>query len=224
MSANLVLVINLKRRPDRLARISRALLQSHTEFERIEAVDGQELTEASSPILRPGEVACWQSHVKALRRFLDSDWSEALILEDDADVKMLSATSIQESVLSMHEWSVDVLQLGWIDHIYKFPANRGIIDFVSALRSKRIKKPSRGGTKLVLGEFRAGSHAYLINRKAAQAIVETNSPAMLAVDEYFGALAKNSLGSSKLQFGRSFESLVGQVSRSAIDSTIDSDV
>jgi GR25 family glycosyltransferase involved in LPS biosynthesis len=222
---NLVLVINLNRRHDRLARISNALRQSHIAFERIEAVDGQEMGAASSsPILRSGEVACWHSHVKALRNFLDSDWPAALILEDDADVQRLTATMINESIQSMHELSVDVLQLGWIDHIYKYPSSRGVIDYVSALRSRRIKKSSSGGTQLVLGEFRAGSHAYLINRKAAQALVETNSPAMLAVDEYLGALAKNSFGSSKLQIGRSFECLIGQVSRKATDSTIDSDV
>lgn len=80
-----VYVINLDRRPDRLAVISDNLKQVGITWERITAIDGALLPE-TGPWIDRTTVACTQSHCKALRAFLATSHPAALVLEDDAIV------------------------------------------------------------------------------------------------------------------------------------------
>ena len=87
-------VINLNRSQDRLAYSKLEFDQYGIDYIRIEAVDGQQLDIEDYPQatrnawfyhtpLTINEIACYLSHLKALKSFLDSDATHAMILEDD---------------------------------------------------------------------------------------------------------------------------------------------
>ena len=81
----LILLINLARRPDRLAFMSSQLETLGLAFERIDAVDGQVLDLGiGTSRITPGEYACALSHRRAWERFLASGEQFCLVLEDDA--------------------------------------------------------------------------------------------------------------------------------------------
>jgi len=93
-----IYLINLDRRPDRLARVKSRLDQLDLPFIRFSAIDGREPT---APIAkaqhrkfiinqkkRPvaGELACAASHIEVWKLFLQSKADYALILEDDIEI------------------------------------------------------------------------------------------------------------------------------------------
>jgi len=92
-----VFVINLARSPNRLASVSARLIAMDVPFERIEAVDGNTLSdniiEQVSPArivrktyyraLSKGEIACSLSHRKAWKKIVDDGLDFAIVLEDD---------------------------------------------------------------------------------------------------------------------------------------------
>ena len=78
-----VYVINLDRRPDRLASISENLQKIGVPWERVPAIDGMNLQ--GTKWLDQSSLACSLSHRKAMRTLLDSPHPAALILEDDAE-------------------------------------------------------------------------------------------------------------------------------------------
>lgn len=87
-------VINLDRRPDRLAHVRAMAADRGFDFIRIAAVDGTDplfaARAAATPKSRitkkrigPYEIACFESHRKAWRALLDSRAAYGLVLEDD---------------------------------------------------------------------------------------------------------------------------------------------
>lgn len=93
-----ILIINLDRSPERMKRCEAQLATVGLDFERIPAVDGaclsaQDICEVyPEPLagywkrLRPAEVACYLSHLRALRRLIELQAPCGLILEDDFDL------------------------------------------------------------------------------------------------------------------------------------------
>ncbi|MBL4807335.1 MAG: glycosyltransferase family 25 protein [Rhodobacteraceae bacterium] len=80
-------LINLDRRPDRLAFIDAQLAQLGMPYTRISAADGSNPEEIGFPQDHPQisnmEYGCYLSHVKALKTFLQTDALQCMILEDD---------------------------------------------------------------------------------------------------------------------------------------------
>jgi glycosyl transferase family 25 len=95
-----VLVINLARSPQRLKAIKEQLDAINVSFERVDAIDGKNLSddemESVSPAgivsrsyhrqLSKAEVACSLSHKKAWQRILDDGIDFAIVLEDDVEL------------------------------------------------------------------------------------------------------------------------------------------
>ena len=93
-----VFVINLKRRPDRLAEITAVLAPLGISFERIEAVDGKDFKHRHQhqiwlswlfngfKFMLRGATACMMSHRNVWQRIVDEKIPVALVLEDDAVV------------------------------------------------------------------------------------------------------------------------------------------
>ena len=90
-----VLFINLDQSSDRLLFMRRQAERLGLEFERIPAVDAlhvpvdlagyfAHIQTGKLPIIDDAAVGCYASHLKALRRFEQTDAPAALILEDDA--------------------------------------------------------------------------------------------------------------------------------------------
>jgi len=87
-------LINLDKSEDRLTLSSQQLDQYNIPFERFAAIDGETLDIADYPEatgnkryyhrqLNIKEVACYLSHLEVLKKFLESSYSHALVLEDD---------------------------------------------------------------------------------------------------------------------------------------------
>lgn len=91
-----VFLINLDGSDARLAAAAKGLAEQGLEFERVPAFDGRGKSLGELPLYdepaairymgRPllgSEVGCSLSHMKALRRFLETEATQALVLEDD---------------------------------------------------------------------------------------------------------------------------------------------
>lgn len=89
-----IYLINLKRSPDRLARMQYEFRKNNISgVERIDAVDGQNLNHKSyiatnrfKRNMVAGEFACYLSHIKALQKFLEEEVDFVVILEDDISI------------------------------------------------------------------------------------------------------------------------------------------
>jgi glycosyl transferase family 25 len=89
-----IFLINLERSAARLQRMTDRLERLGLTFERILAVEGRVLTECEKKALNPPrlwqykrspcEIACYASHLKAIRLVVDRQLPRAIILEDDA--------------------------------------------------------------------------------------------------------------------------------------------
>ena len=192
----LIQVINLDRRPDRLDHITTELQKVGLSFEKQTAVDGQ-LESLQSEFISKGAIGCWKSHVNSMRRLVQANASFGLILEDD----VVLSPEVNEKFLSemmdlMGRNQLDLLQIGFIDSQYEMSlksAKSGILEFLIDLLQRRGAKDS-SGFRIVIGDFRSGSHAYLVAARLAREISKTSPvPPLLPWDDYLGLLAKSQM-------------------------------
>ena len=155
-----VYVINLERRPDRLVSITRDLDRLGLSFERVAAVDAHDLSETDRisplPFLDLGAIACMRSHAEALRRLLLTPQPAALVLEDDAELAA-DVPALCESV----DW---------------WPVGTSVIKLETPRANKRLQgwvcgqTPSGRDLRAIV-RWNFGAAAYLVNRKAAKALI-----------------------------------------------------
>lgn len=219
----LIQVINLPNRPDRFALISSQLNDAGLSFEKLVAVDGQKAGFQSN-FLSMGEIGCFKSHVSAMRRQKEIGAEYSLTLEDDASL----SSAVNEKFLSemmdlMVRNKIDLLQIGYIEHIYSFSLRSGILESVIEFLNRRGRKDT-SGVRFVLGEFRSGAHAYITNARFADGISSAVSePPLLPWDDWLGLMAK-AQEHRKFRIARLVDSVVSQASRSSQKSFIDSDI
>jgi GR25 family glycosyltransferase involved in LPS biosynthesis len=225
-SGILVQVINLERRPDRLARISAELQRAGLRFETQVAVDGQ--LETHDPMfISKGAVGCWKSHINSMRRIVESKSPYGLILEDDATLSpVVNDKFLSEMIDLMKRNQLDILQIGFIETLYSVSLRMiaaGPLEFlISLFRSKG--KRDLSGVRFVLGEFRFGTHAYLVNHRLADAISQISAgPPLIPWDDYLGHLAENHIYGD-IQIARLVKPLVWQASYQFEGLQIDSDI
>ena len=138
-------VINLDRSPDRLQVMSERLATAGIAFERVPAVDGMALTEATfqeqtqenryyKP-LRRGEVGCQLSHLETMQRFIASGRKYALILEDDVSV-FEGLSELLGKALTLRERSTDA-RLNW-DVLKLAKSRRRLIDLAALDADHRL--------------------------------------------------------------------------------------
>jgi len=123
MSSGLI-VINLDRSTERLKRVRTQLEAHQLDFHRLAATDARSLGADErdryySPALNrlryhktlvPGEIACYISHIRAWQHLLASDWTHAVILEDDVELMPHFRTAIEAIAQIPGEW--DIIKLG----------------------------------------------------------------------------------------------------------------
>lgn len=152
----LILVINLARRPDRLAFMRSQLDALGLAFERIEAIDGQqEDVGPGTDLITPVEIACAMSHRMAWQRFLASGEPLCLILEDDVLIapgaKLL------------------------LDAPHRLPRDADIVRLETGLQRSLIGSGRRcglaGHRAHLLHSRHHGSAAYIITRACAERAV-----------------------------------------------------
>ncbi|OJU73152.1 MAG: hypothetical protein BGO07_03155 [Alphaproteobacteria bacterium 40-19] len=178
-------VINLDRSPGRIKAISILLAQLNLPVHRVIAVDGKKNPEIlQDPQLvdlhtyahllkgkRPGsgEAACYLSHVKALKTFLESSYEFGFIFEDDVSFDPEVLQGILPGLTQKKElWDVCSLQL-----------NR-------QQKGGPLKITSLGSYELCFYRIQTWcAGAYLVNRAAAHSLVHKAFPMKLPWDLYY---------------------------------------
>jgi GR25 family glycosyltransferase involved in LPS biosynthesis len=225
-SGLLIQVINLATRPDRLALISAELHKAGLRFETQVAVDGQAIG-FESKFLSKGEIGCFKSHVNSMRRQAATGAPFCLILEDDATLSPeVNEKFLSEMTRLMARNQIDILQIGFIEHFYSLSIRSirsGILEFLIDLLKRRGQKDV-SGIRFVLGEFRAGAHAYIINSRLSEAIsTRVHEPPLIPWDGYLASLA-GQIGRGEIRVARLVNSVVSQASRFSESSKVDSNI
>jgi GR25 family glycosyltransferase involved in LPS biosynthesis len=159
-----------------------------------------------------------------MRKVCETKSQFSLIIEDDAVLgPEVNGKYLSEILELMERNQLDILQLGFIEHLYTVSIRPGVLEFLIALLKGRGTKDS-SGTRIVLGDFRWGTHAYIINRRFAQAISDViNEPPLIPFDAWLGLMAQSQTD-RKMRIARLAKSVVSQASHSSKESVIDSDV
>jgi glycosyl transferase family 25 len=161
-----VLLINLDRSPDRLAAATQNFAEVGVLPQRLSGIDARLADLSGFPVdrksfarahgrslIHPGEIGCYQSHLKALRLFLESGKPFGLILEDDT----VPQPWLPSTLTTLFEWSED-----W-DIVPLFHFHRG--GPVTLRRGNGIS------LTVFFGPVSSAA-AYVVNRKAAAVLVE----------------------------------------------------
>ena len=188
---NLVFVISLKSDEARREKLKERF-KNYGEFKLVEATDGRAMSakeyygyalpglEAYGRLLSPSEVGCSLSHVRAYEEFLKSDARLALILEDDVIGDESGIKKAFETAAKMDAGSA--LICGAQDGLEgRFSAFGKKLDEDFWLVSKRSY-----GTI-----YRAA--AYVLDRRAAEKILQTHKKALCVADFWQILLLKNGL-------------------------------
>jgi len=183
-------VVNLDRRPDRLAKITRALDSIDLEFQRVSAVDGRELHLKEH--IRPwmawlyegfsypltGAIGCYLSHLKIWQYIINEDIDQAMVLEDDVLPHKWDKDILRINLGSL---GIDLLRIGVGEQRYQRMKDM-IATNVS--RSETIMVCSRHiVSSTIKGAPRAVSGAYIITNKGA-AICSRMGKYWFPVDNY----------------------------------------
>ncbi|MDR1267357.1 MAG: glycosyltransferase family 25 protein [Holosporales bacterium] len=176
----IVYIINMDRSPQRWASILPQAQQLGLPMERIPGVDGQLLSEEELSKLvdreqhcaskgryaGKGEVGCALSHTKAWKRFLDSPYAYALVLEDDVFLDPGRVQRIVSQLLTVpHMWDTVFFNT----------------DFRSGV-PMTMRSFGEDGELVVHLRTTWGTQCYLINRKAAATLSAHAFPMKTDVD------------------------------------------
>ena len=197
-----IFLINLDDRKDRLDSSTKQLNEMDLQFVRVSAVPSADVE--VSIFLTDPVLACWKSHIKTYSILIESEVEYALILEDDFLIK--NPKKFSRFLQSLETESSDLLQIGfllpgvfsrlrWIFEelekviFYSLGVVSRIIGLKSLSNRLRVAEASSASVRYTQSSFLPGTHAYLINRKMASALVSLDSP-QFSADEFFIALSK----------------------------------
>jgi GR25 family glycosyltransferase involved in LPS biosynthesis len=197
-------VINLESRKDRLNSSQNQFQKLKVPFTRIPAITPESLV-ADIFFVKPAVAACWESHLSVYKRMVSENIDIALICEDDIDFGNFDLDSLIDA---MHQEQIHVLQIGFLYGTIGRKVDflgRNLLHLILLLIKKvRILYPwsqklqnspqimdlSVQHPWLVPGDFRFGTHCYLISRDAAVRILSIGGIQFLAADDFLVALAK----------------------------------
>ena len=201
-----VYVINLKRRPDRLAQ----MIQDYGPvFQRIEAVDGNdsELGLATDNFCMPSESACWISHQKAWETMISEQVDFGLILEDDAliDSSFVISDVLQRSANFMKTNNVDLLQLGFFQELGR---KKSLLMKIGIIKRKQVPEDFLSG--VCPNQHGIGTHAYVFSRSGAEKLIQINRPVFLAADAALMYIAQGQKRSQRIRIWQIKNSIFAQ--------------
>lgn len=199
-------MINLDEREDRWDQSCSQFGRLPSLPKRVSAIDAYESNTLGKGYLVDYVAACNYSHRLAWEGLLGSDHSYLLVLEDD----FLLKRAIDSSIFDLLEnQNLDCLQIGYITSSLEERTWLAIENLKDALlksviwldkslrmnsswvRRKLLLKERVGlNFETVLNSFGAGTHAYVINRRMAKALLTMNDPMFLSADAFFIALAR----------------------------------
>ena len=181
MTSVLALYINLDRSDVRRAHMEEQLTALGFPFERFAALDGSTLETGPAEIdpdhfakchgrlVRPGEIGCYLSHIRALERFLQSEADYGLIFEDDAEISPDLREILDEVVQrdKLQDW--DFLKLQTRRNTFQ-----------------TLCQPIKDDYSLGICYSRStGATAYMVTRQGAQKMVERLLPMETPWDHAF---------------------------------------
>lgn len=171
-------LINLERRPDRLRNMTEQLDALGIAFERIDALDARNTSEAELAsrftddgplgVIPKGDKCCALSHVRAWETFAKSGEPHGLILEDDVEIDASAAPLLRDT-----QWIPPTVDLLKIERYG--PANQRVL----------IDERITIGDGRKIGRLRSrhtGAAAYILSRTAAATLVALVEPWTLPVD------------------------------------------
>lgn len=172
-----IFVINLKKDEKKREKIKQELEKYNLDYELIEAIDGNKLSEKELELLvkdykkaylAKGEIGCALSHQLAYKKMQENKLHHALILEDDVEFD----EKISSLLSDMDEFLADKKRF-----------------LCLAYKSKRVFKPlsyeTKKGFKIRESYEASRLHAYFITLQAAESIMKINQPIILEADMLF---------------------------------------
>lgn len=219
----MILVINRDKEKQRWKSVVAEAESNSLQVKRIAAVEMDDLDPADNPYVTTGVSACWASHRIAMQTFLDSESDFALIFEDDFHIKDTKKFQGLLSKSWLGNW--DIIQLGFVAPGIKVKARVKYLNFefrcikafsrflyitssgsLTLMSRMRIKTALETPQGFLVDDFQPGTHAYLISRTAASAVLNMNNPQFLSADDFYMALARM----RSLKFIRPYKSFVSQ--------------
>lgn len=171
-----VFLINLDRSPERLQAMHEILMKSKIPYERISGFDASKEDLSACPLdveafrknhgrlaPRKGEIGVYQSHIKAIQKFFESDKEFAIIFEDD----VILDENFTESIDQLLKWNE-----AW-DVVPLFHFHSG--------GSVAIKK-NQGLELTVFFAHISSAAAYILNKKAAKKLLENLKQQKACID------------------------------------------
>lgn len=220
-----IYVINLDRRKDRLLKVSSQLSSNGLTFTRIPAVDQLKIPNKieNNSIIGQGYVANWLSHQAVLKLIAMGNEKYGLVLEDDADLRVISFNSerLDKVCALMDKEGIDLLQIGYISQFYSLPNLRGVVETILNLIAGRMSWAPTISGWVVTNSYRGGAHAYIVSRKMANQLLGLNIPTALATDPFYASLATNSSQVLIARLARSWIEQDSRKGRQSIDSDVD---
>lgn len=172
----LAYVINLDHATDRWSRVEETLVAAGMQYQRVSAVYGKHLTLPHPDFAgwkyrlyhgkRPnlGQIGCFLSHLEVYRRFLASDAEYAMVCEDDIlvaeDIRAVLDAAVQHSEL----W--DILRCSGFHDPHPLKVTPLVGTYQLAVSMTRL----------------CGTGCYVVNRKAAAALLQKMAPMRLPID------------------------------------------
>lgn len=203
----LFLLINLEKDSKKLEKSLLEAKDAEIELIRIRAIDGTSLLEKSSFGFAKEVEACWASHLSAYKYLLSTEYTSAIIFEDD--FKIENCKNIVGTICEFQKQEFDLLQLGFLSIGIRVRISQMLINLEtlllrilswtlsaipffrskisSRLRIQRIAKTPKG---LIPNDFQPGTHAYIISRQLADEIVSNYSNFMVPTDGFLQMLAQ----------------------------------
>ncbi|MDO6589033.1 hypothetical protein DS901_04750 [Loktanella sp. D2R18] len=186
--------INLDRSPARNQHMQDTFLALGIAASRIDAVDGQHLSDAEVAALNPrnkknralakGEIACFLSHHKAWQAIVDSDHTHVAVLEDDVILAPEAATLLAD--LSWVPSSADIIKIDALPAGAMLSGTQKVGDTSFVLKNIHTKTVSTAG--------------YIISRSCAQEFLNAPSEMRVPVDiAIFDPSHKTLPGASNMQ-------------------------
>ena len=190
------------------------------------------------------EVAIWGSHVKAFQALLHTESQWGLIFEDDfllteAGLDLLRNQEKIDSILESIGNYYSILQIGFLENSERFGLRRLVanvfkmifrlnrFDFRSYVLNLRylgfknrnsldrvLRENGLGTTKILFGQ-RLGTHAYFVNRQAAEVLIDIfesrkSNPNFMVNDQFILNLTRKLSKKPVLRAARISESFVMQ--------------
>ena len=215
--------INLARETDRWKSVLIEIEKLDITVKRVEAVDMNLLAPNQNPFVTSGVYACWESHRKIYREFIDTGGKYALIFEDDFFVKYPKVFHAALRDIQASNW--DVAQIGFISPGIKVKlriilgnlenillisfskiAHRKPFKWLGQENRMRVREARKAHVSWIPDDFQPGTHCYAISRDCAVKVLKMNDPQFLSADDFFMALAKMRI----FQMKRYFIPIVGQ--------------